>query len=104
MRHWDRLAGRAAFFFRTADEPMRGAKRMIQDGLRERITPAMSLAIHMLPRHIEEMALALVVEAGGTLGVEVGDQLPALVNDERVTAALEGTARTVVGERHIIRG
>lgn len=48
-RHRARLAGRAAFVFQPADEPMRGAKRMIEDGLFARATPDMTLALHVLP-------------------------------------------------------
>src|SRR5262249_38673215 len=32
VRHHDRIAGRVAFVFQPADEPMRGAQRMIEDG------------------------------------------------------------------------
>jgi len=49
VRHRDRIAGRIAFVFQPADEPMRGAKRMIEDGLLERIKPDMSLGVHVLP-------------------------------------------------------
>lgn len=48
-RHRKRLAGRLAVVFQPADEPMRGAKRMIDDGLLERIEPNMSLSVHVLP-------------------------------------------------------
>jgi len=48
-RRRHRLAGRIAFVFQPADEPMRGAKRMIEDGLLERVEPDMSLAAHVLP-------------------------------------------------------
>jgi metal-dependent amidase/aminoacylase/carboxypeptidase family protein len=48
-RHCKRLAGRLAVVFQPADEPMRGAKRMIDDGLLERIKPDMSLSVHVLP-------------------------------------------------------
>src|SRR5262249_47456555 len=43
------LAGRIAFVFQPADEPMRGAQRMIEDGLLERVRPDMSLSVHVLP-------------------------------------------------------
>src|SRR5262249_26126045 len=43
VRHRDRIAGRLAFVFQPADEPMRGAKRMIEDGLLEQVRPDMSL-------------------------------------------------------------
>lgn len=48
-RHRANIAGRVAFVFQPADEPMRGAKRMIEDGLLERIKPDMSLSVHVLP-------------------------------------------------------
>ena len=35
--------------FQPADEPMLGAKRMIDDGLFDRIAPDMSLGVHVLP-------------------------------------------------------
>jgi hippurate hydrolase len=49
VRHRDRIAGRLAFVFQPADEPMRGAQRMIEDGLLERVRPDMSLSVHVLP-------------------------------------------------------
>jgi len=49
VRHRESLAGRVAFVFQPADEPMCGAKRMIEDGLLARIDPDMSLAVHVLP-------------------------------------------------------
>jgi amidohydrolase len=49
LRHRDRIAGRIAFVFQPADEPMRGAQRMIEDGLLERVKPDMSLSVHVLP-------------------------------------------------------
>lgn len=49
VRHRDRLAGRIAFVFQPADEPMRGAKRMIEEGLLEQVKPDMSLSVHVLP-------------------------------------------------------
>ena len=48
-RHRDRIAGRVAFVFQPADEPMRGATRMIEDGLLECARPDISLAMHVLP-------------------------------------------------------
>jgi amidohydrolase len=48
VRHRDRIGGRVAFVFQPADEPMRGAKRMIEDGLLQR-RPDMSLGVHVLP-------------------------------------------------------
>src|SRR5262245_5226487 len=49
VRHRARIAGRIAFVFQPADELMRGAKRMIEDGLLERVKPDMSLSLHVLP-------------------------------------------------------
>ncbi|HSE78536.1 MAG TPA: M20 family metallopeptidase [Alphaproteobacteria bacterium] len=48
-RHRAGIAGRVAFVFQPADEPMRGAKRMIDDGLFRRIHPDMSMSVHVLP-------------------------------------------------------
>jgi amidohydrolase len=48
-RHRDPLAGRVAFVFQPADEPMRGARRMIDDGLLERARPDVTLGLHVLP-------------------------------------------------------
>ena len=49
-RYRDRIAGRIAFVFQPADEPMRSAKRMIDDGrVLEWVKPDMSLATHVLP-------------------------------------------------------
>ncbi len=56
-----------------------------------------------LLRRIEEVSLAIVSTAGATLTTEVGYALPALVNDRRVTGALERAAQQVIGEPHIIR-
>jgi amidohydrolase len=49
LRHRSRIAGRVAFVFQPADEPMRGAKRMIEDGLLDRARPDVSLSLHVLP-------------------------------------------------------
>ncbi len=49
VRRREGFRGRIAFVFQPADEPMRGAKRMIEDGLLERIRPDMSLGVHVLP-------------------------------------------------------
>jgi amidohydrolase len=49
VRHRDRLAGRVAIVFQPADEPMLGARRMIEAGLLERVRPDASLAVHVLP-------------------------------------------------------
>jgi amidohydrolase len=48
-RHGDSIAGCCAFVFQPADEPMRGALRMINDGLLEQVRPDMSLSLHVLP-------------------------------------------------------
>jgi amidohydrolase len=49
VRHRESLTGRVAFVFQPADEPMCGAKRMIEDGLLAQIEPDMSMAVHVLP-------------------------------------------------------
>jgi amidohydrolase len=49
VRHRDRIAGRLAFVFQPADEPMCGAQRMIEDGLLEQVRPDLSLSVHVLP-------------------------------------------------------
>jgi hypothetical protein len=49
VRHHDRIAGRVAFVFQPADEPMRGAQRMIEDGLLAQVRPDLSLSVHVLP-------------------------------------------------------
>jgi amidohydrolase len=49
VRHRDRIAGRVVFVFQPADESMRGARRMIDDGLLERAKPDLSLSVHVLP-------------------------------------------------------
>jgi len=212
-RHRDRIAGRIAFVFQPADEPMRGAKRMIEDGLLERIKPDLSLSMHVLPmantgqavvqagpiwasrdeltlkvsgpstslgapttfdfarlaaqittalynlvekegtsteqvtfrvrslraaqngpvwlggsrgepdhatievnlalydnalrarllRRIEEVSGGISSAASGTLSIAVDYALPALVNDEYVTAAVERAARRVIGQLNIIK-
>ena len=220
-RHRDRLAGRCAFVFQPADEPMRGARRMIEDGLLERAKPDMSLSLHVLPmasagqvvvqhgpmwaswdtavlrisgpppsldgrltfdlarvaaeattalyelveregrspepvvfrvralsaeqrgrgepsqaaievlmgrgdpseaaieinlalydndlrarllHRIERLATSMVEAAGGTVRFEVDYALPAVVNDQEVTAAVERAARRVVGKTNIVTG
>jgi amidohydrolase len=213
-RHRARLAGRVAFVFQPADEPMLGARRMIEAGLLERVQPAMSLALHVLPmvragqvvvqrgplwasrdeltltiaapsraagpfgavdlarvaarlttalydlvdtegvssepvtfrvrslraeqagpvwlggtrgepdgavlevnlalydnglraRLLERIAgvsAALIGAAGGTLDVRVNYALPALVNDDHVTGAVERAAATVVGPKNVLTG
>src|SRR5262249_3740468 len=219
-RHRDCIAGRLAFVFQPADEPMRGAKRMIEDGLLGQVRPDLSLSVHVLPManagqaviqrgplwaswdtrmlkirspapsldapmtgditrvaaqvvtalynlvenegqstepvifrvrsltaeqgghgtpsraavevhmgrgapgqaaievnlalydnalrdrllsRIEEVAQAIVSAGGGTLSVEVDYALPALVNDDQVTGALEWAAQRVIGQANIIK-
>lgn len=212
-RHRDSITGRIAFVFQPADEPMRGAKRMIEDGLLERIKPDMSLSVHVLPManagqvvvqtgpiwasrdelilrvsgpspppgapasfdfartaaqitsalydlvekegtstedvifrvrslkaeqsgpiwlgrsrgepsyaaievnlavydnalrsrllwRIQEVSGAMISAAGGSLSIEVDYALPALVNDDHVTGALEQAAQRVVGQANIIK-
>ena len=48
-QYWDLISGRIAYVFQPVDEPMRGAQRMIDDGLLEWTTPDMSLTTHVLP-------------------------------------------------------
>ncbi len=48
-RHRQSFTGRIAFIFQPADEPMRGAQRMIDDGFLERLNPDMSVAVHVMP-------------------------------------------------------
>ena len=213
-RHRVRLAGRVAFVFQPADEPMRGARRMIEAGLLERVQPEMSVALHVLPmaragqvvvqrgplwasrdeltlaiaappreagpfgavdlarlaarlttalydlidlegvssepvtfrvrslraeqegpawlggsrgerdgaalevnlalydnglrarllERIAEVSAALVGAAGSTLDIHVDYALPALVNDDHVTSAVERAAATVVGPGNILTG
>lgn len=216
-RHRARLAGRVAFVFQPADEPMRGARRMLDDGLLERVRPDMTLSVHVLPtaragqavvqrgplwaswdtlvlrlsgpappaspdiarvaallttalydvvehegqstepvtfrvraltaehagrgepaqaaievhlgrgeagratlevnlalydnalrtrllRRIRDVAEAVAGAAGATLGVEADYALPAVVNDERVTAAVARAARSVIGEDSLLTG
>ena len=205
-RHRNRIAGRVAFVFQPADEPMRGAKRMIEDGLLERASPDMSLAMHVLPManagravvqrgplwasrdeltlkvggpspfdfartaprvaaalyelveeegkstesvtfrvrslkaeqagpawlgafrgeprqaaievnlalydnivrarllgRVEEIGRAIARAAGGTLSIDVDYALPALVNDDHVTGAVERAAQQVIGQAAILK-
>jgi amidohydrolase len=60
------------------------------------------LRAHLLGR-LREVAEAIVGAAGGTLGWAVDYALPALVNDDHVTAAVERAARAVIGEANILR-
>lgn len=51
---------------------------------------------------IGEIATATVGAAGGTLRARVDYALPAVVNDDQVTGAVERAARRVIGQAHII--
>jgi len=51
---------------------------------------------------IEHVAQAIVSAAGGTPRSEVDYALPALVNDDHVTGALERAAQRVIGQANII--
>src|SRR5215470_16898644 len=220
VHYRDGITGRIAFVFQPADEPMRGAQRMIDDGLLEQVRPDLSLSVHVLPManvgqaviqrgplwaswdtrklkisgpppaldapikddiarvaaqvvttlydlvereghstepvtfrvrsltaeqggrgtssqaaievhmgrgapgratievnlalydnalrarllsRIEEVAGAIVSATGGTLSAEIDYALPALVNDEQVTGALERAAQRVIGQAYIIK-
>jgi metal-dependent amidase/aminoacylase/carboxypeptidase family protein len=61
-----------------------------------------ALRARLLTR-IEDVASAIVRAAGGTLSVEVDYALPALVNDDHVTDAVERAAERVIGQANIIR-
>src|SRR5262249_46054195 len=52
---------------------------------------------------IDAVSRAIVGAAGGTLRTEVDYALPALVNDDHVTGAVERAAQRVVGPAHIIK-
>jgi amidohydrolase len=81
VHHRDRIAGRIAFVFQPADEPMRGARRMIEDGLLERVRPDMSLSLHVLPMANVGQA---VIQSGpiwaswDTLLLKISGPVPAL--------------------------
>jgi amidohydrolase len=212
-RHRHRIAGRVAFVFQLADEPMQRAKRMIEDGLLDLVEPDMALSVHVLPmanagqaviqagpiwasrdemilrisspsiapgtlsgfdfartaaqvtsvlcdliekegtstekvtfrvrsltaeqpgpvwlgasrgeashaavevnlalydntlrakllERIEDVSTAITSAAGGTLAIEVGYALPALINDSFVTGVLERAAQRVIGHENIIK-
>ena len=61
-----------------------------------------ALRARLLDR-IEEVARAIVSAAGGTLRWEVDYALPALVNDDHVTGALERAAQRVIGQANIVK-
>ncbi|HSF02018.1 MAG TPA: M20/M25/M40 family metallo-hydrolase, partial [Solirubrobacterales bacterium] len=61
-----------------------------------------ALRAHLLNR-IEEVAGAIVSDAGGTLRSEADYALPALVNDDHVTGALERAAQRVIGRDNILK-
>jgi len=56
-----------------------------------------------LLRCIDEASLAIVTAAGGAVSTHVDYELPALVNDEQATGAVERAARQVIGEANIIK-
>jgi metal-dependent amidase/aminoacylase/carboxypeptidase family protein len=64
-RHRDRIAGRVPFVFQPADEPMSGARRMIDDGLLDRARPDLSMSVHVLPML---KVGRVVVQRGSDLG------------------------------------
>jgi metal-dependent amidase/aminoacylase/carboxypeptidase family protein len=55
-----------------------------------------------LLRRIEEVTRAIATAAGGELSIDADYALPALVNDDHVTGALERAARKVIGHANII--
>jgi len=57
-----------------------------------------------LLNRIDEVAGAIVTAAGGTLSQEVDYALPAIVNDDEVTDALERAAQRVIGQANILTG
>jgi metal-dependent amidase/aminoacylase/carboxypeptidase family protein len=62
-----------------------------------------ALRARLLAR-IEAEARAIVEAVGETIDVEVDYALPAVVNDDHVTAALDRAARRVVGAANIVTG
>jgi metal-dependent amidase/aminoacylase/carboxypeptidase family protein len=62
-----------------------------------------ALRARLLER-IAEVSAALVGAAGGTLDIRADYALPALVNDDHVTGAVERAATTVVGPGNILTG
>jgi metal-dependent amidase/aminoacylase/carboxypeptidase family protein len=60
-----------------------------------------ALRARLLER-IEAVAGTIVRSAGGTLRSEVDYALPAVVNDDHVTAAVDRAARHVIGQANII--
>ncbi len=89
-RHRQSFAGRIAFIFQPADEPMRGAQRMIDDGFLEHLDPDMSIAIHVMPPFETGQA---VIQSGPLLAsrdallLEVSDQGGSLKSGPGVDAA-----------------
>jgi amidohydrolase len=57
-----------------------------------------------LLNRIDEVADAIVAAAGATLRQEVDYALPAVINEDQVTGALERAAEQVVGREAIITG
>ena len=60
-----------------------------------------ALRVHLLGR-MEEIARTIATADGGALSVRADYALPALVNDEYVTGAVERAAQQVVGQANII--
>ena len=60
-----------------------------------------ALRARLLAR-IEEVTTALVARSGATLRTRTDYALPAVVNDDRVTGAVERAARRVIGQANII--
>src|SRR5262249_58268371 len=52
---------------------------------------------------IEEVARGIVEAAGGSLAISADYALPALINDDNVTCALERAAVRVVGGENILK-
>ncbi len=60
----DQIAGRIAFVFQPADEPQTGAKRMIGDGLLDKVKPDVILAQHTMDIPVGKV----VAQAGAIWG------------------------------------
>ena len=60
----DQIAGRIAFVFQPADEPQTGAKRMIDDGLLDKVKPDVILAQHTMDIPVGKV----VAQAGAIWG------------------------------------
>ncbi|MEU4689691.1 M20/M25/M40 family metallo-hydrolase [Actinoplanes sp. NPDC023714] len=84
-RNSERVRGRIAFVFQPAEEPLRGARAMLDTGLVQRLKPRESYALHCAPF------------PAGTLAVSPGHGLPGLDHmrivvddDDAVTALAAG--------------